>query len=228
MARPAGARGGTSDSKAEVMQTYLILRGIVMGFALAIPVGPICVLCIHRALANGWLGAFLSTLGAVLADCILGAAVGLGSSVIAPFVEHEQTPLRVIGGLFVMVVAVRSFYASLSIEPEARSSGLVREFASSFLITMFNPANLLGVLGVFAAVGTFRAGELESLESLALLIVGVFAGSTVWWLVLSIAAGAVGRRFRPVGVIWLNRGSAAVLALLGLAILGSALLGHQL
>ena len=208
------------------MQSYLILRGVVMGFALAIPVGPICVLCIHRALANGWLGAFLSTLGAVVADCILGAAVGLGSSVIAPFVEHEQTPLRVVGGIFVILVGVRSFYTTLSIEPEARKSGLVREFASSFLITMFNPANLLGVLGVFAAVGTFRSGELESVESLALLIVGVFAGSSIWWLVLSVAAGAVGKRSSPRRIVWLNRGSAGLLALLGVAILGSALLGH--
>ena len=147
------------------MQTHLLLRGIVMGFALGIPVGPICLLCIHRALANGWLTAFLSTLGAVVADCILGAAVGLGSSVIAPWVEHEQTPLRVVGGVFMVAVGVRSLYTTLSMEPEARSSSLAREFASSFLITMFNPANLLGVLGVFAAVGTFRSGELESLES---------------------------------------------------------------
>ena len=197
-----------------------------MGFALGIPVGPICLLCIHRALANGWLTAFLSTLGAVVADCILGAAVGLGSSVIAPWVEHEQTPLRVVGGVFMVAVGVRSLYTTLSMEPEARSSSLAREFASSFLITMFNPANLLGVLGVFAAVGTFRSGELESLESLALLILGVFAGSTVWWLMLSVAAGAVGKRFSPRGVVWLNRGSAAILALLGVAIMGSALLGH--
>jgi threonine/homoserine/homoserine lactone efflux protein len=211
------------------MQTHLILRGIVMGFALAIPVGPICLLCIHRALANGWLTAFLSTLGAVVADCILGAAVGLGSSKIAPLVEHEQGWLRIVGGLFVIAVAVRSFYATLSMEPEARSASLAREFASSFLITLINPANLLGVLGVFAAVGTFRTGELESVEALALLIVGVAAGSAIWWLVLSVAAGLVGKRSSPRALVWLNRGSAGILALLGLAIMvmGSGLLGHH-
>jgi threonine/homoserine/homoserine lactone efflux protein len=208
------------------MQHFLIVRGIVMGFALAIPVGPICLLCIHRALAGGWLTAFLSTLGAVMADCILGAAVGLGSSVIAPLVEHEQTPLRVVGGLFMIAVGLRSAYASPSIEPEARKNSIAREFSSSFLITMFNPANLLGVLGVFAAVGTFRTGELASIEALAVLILGVAAGSSVWWLVLSVAAGAVGKRFTRNGVVWLNRISAVFLALLGVAIMASALLGH--
>jgi threonine/homoserine/homoserine lactone efflux protein len=199
-----------------------------MGFALAIPVGPICLLCIHRALAGGWVTAFLSTLGAVVADCILGTAAGLGSSYIAPFVEHQQPYLRIVGGLFIFAVASRSFYATLSLEPEARKSGLGREFLSSFLITMFNPANYLGVLGVFAAVGTFTSSELQSLESLALLVLGVFSGSTIWWLVLSVAAGAARKRFSPRSVVWLNRGSAGFLAVFGLLILGSALLGHHL
>ncbi len=219
------ARGATA-SRAEVMQTYLFVRGIAMGFALSIPVGPIFLLCIHRALANGWLTAFLSTLGAVVADCMLGTAAALGSSYIAPWVEHQQTYLRIGGGLFIVAVAVRSYYATLSMEPEGRKFGLLREFFSSFLITIFNPANYLGVLGVFAAVGTFTSSELQSLESLALLVLGVFSGAACWWLVLSAAADAARQRFSQRSVIWLNHGSAALLAIFGLAIMGSALLGH--
>ncbi len=197
-----------------------------MGFALAIPVGPICVLCIHRALANGWLTAFLSTLGAVVADCVLGTAVALGSSFIAPVMDHDQLYLRIVGGLFIVAVAVRSFYATLSIEPEARTSSLVREFISSFLITMLNPVNYLGVIAVFAAVGTFHSTELQSVEALVLLVLGVFAGSAAWWLILSVAAGAARRRVSARGIVWLNRGSAGLLAVFGIVILGSALLGH--
>lgn len=208
------------------MQTYLFVRGIAMGFALSIPVGPIFLLCIHRALANGWLTAFLSTLGAVVADCVLGTAAALGSSYVAPFIEHQQTYLRVGGGLFIVAVAVRSYYATLSMEPEGRKVGLLREFSSSFLITMLNPVNYFGVLGVFAAVGTFHSSELQSLESLAELVLGVFAGAAAWWLVLSVATDTARRRFSQRGVIWLNHGSAALLAIFGLAIMGSALLGH--
>ncbi|HEY1721238.1 MAG TPA: LysE family transporter [Magnetospirillaceae bacterium] len=208
------------------METYLFIRGIAMGFALSIPVGPIFLLCIHRALANGWLTAFLSTLGAVVADCALGTIAALGSSYIAPWVEHQQTYLRIGGGLFIMLVAVRSYYATLSMEPEARKAGLLREFLSSFVITIFNPVNYFGVLGVFAAVGTFHANELQSLESLAELVVGVFAGASIWWMVLSIVADAARRRFAGRALIWVNHGSAALLAIFGLGIMASALLGH--
>ena len=201
------------------METHLFVRGIVMGLALAIPVGPICVLCIHRAMAGGWLAAFLSTLGAVVGDCILGAMAGLGSSVIAPFVEHEEAPLRIFGGLFLVTMGALSFRATFTLEPEARRSGLVREFASSFLITTVNPVNILGVLGVFAAVGTFKVGELEAIESLALLILGLACGSAVWWLFLSGAADFVGRRFPKRGLTLFNRSAASLLALFGFAIL---------
>jgi arginine exporter protein ArgO len=134
--------------------------------------------------------------------------------------------LRIGGGLFIVAVAVRSYYATVSMEPEARKYGLVREFFSSFLITMLNPTNYLGVLGVFAAVGTFTSSETQSLESLALLVLGVFVGSTIWWLLLAAAADAARKRFSQRSVVLLNHGSAALLALFGLAILGSALLGH--
>lgn len=210
------------------MEAYLFVRGIAMGFALSIPVGPIFLLCIHRSLANGWVTAFLSTLGAVVADCVLGTAAALGSSYVAPWVEHQQTYLRVGGGLFIVLVAIRSYYATLSMEPEGRKFGVLREFASSFLITMFNPINYFGVLGVFAAVGTFHSTELQSMESLAQLVLGVFVGAAVWWLVLSVAADAARRRFSQRGVIWLNHGSAVLLAVFGLAIMASALRGHLL
>jgi len=75
------------------------------------------------------------------------------------------------------------------------------------------------VLGVFAAVGTFKAGELEELESLGILIAGVFAGATTWWLFLSVVAGAVRHRFPARGIVWIGRAAASVLGGLGLVIL---------
>ncbi len=202
----------------------LFLRGVAMGLALAIPVGPICILCIRRALANGTLPAFLSTLGAAVADGILGACFGLGSSVVADFFEREQQTLRIVGGLFLVYLAARSFWAGVSLEPEpAGGVGLARQFVSSLLLTLFNPANILGVMGVFAAVGSSEAGDLRRL---GLLLAGVLGGSALWWLALSTAAGLVRRHFSPRVVVWMSRGSAVILGIFGLAILGSALLGH--
>ena len=39
-----------------------LAKGLLMGFAIAAPVGPIGVLCIRRTLAEGWLTGFLTGL----------------------------------------------------------------------------------------------------------------------------------------------------------------------
>ncbi|HXP96053.1 MAG TPA: LysE family translocator, partial [Telmatospirillum sp.] len=50
------------------MPSYLFLRGLAVGFALAAPVGPVGILCVRRALADGRHAAFVAGLGAAFAD----------------------------------------------------------------------------------------------------------------------------------------------------------------
>ena len=60
------------------MNLPLLLQGLIMGFAIAAPVGPIGVLCIRRTLAHGRLAGLISGLGAASADAVYGAVAGFG------------------------------------------------------------------------------------------------------------------------------------------------------
>ena len=64
---------------------FFLIKGIVLGFSIAAPVGPIGVLCIRRTLANGMKNGFLSGLGAATADAIYGLLAVLGISVVSIF-----------------------------------------------------------------------------------------------------------------------------------------------
>lgn len=204
------------------MDTYLLLRGFAIGFVMSMPIGPIWMLCIRRALASGGVTAFLATLGAAVADSILATIATLGSSIISSFFRTEQAPLHIGGGLFLIYLAIHGARTAVSLEPEQRTSSTARGFVSIFLLTLFNPGNILGVMAVFAAVGVY-APDIPSTVS---LVLGVLAGSAGWWLVLSMAAGAVRRHFSPRWIVWLNQGSALVLAIFGLTTLGSGLLDY--
>ena len=98
---------------------------------------------------------------------------------------------------------------------------LARDFVSSFLLTMTNPATMLAAMGVFAALGALsnrdpaHAGE---------LILGVFGGSTLWWLILSSMAGAVRSRCSPHWLDRLNHGLGVILTAFGLIILAGVAL----
>ena len=200
-------------------QNFLFLRGMVIGFALAAPVGPVGVLCIKRALVNGRLAAFCAGLGAAIADTIFGAVAGLGLTVVSSFLLTHQVIIRIVGGSFLIFVGLRGYGQKPSVEEEeATGSTLIKDFFASFMLAISNPATILAAIPVVAAVG---ARGLRDADSATWLVMGVFSGSTAWWLILSGAAGAVRSRFSPKILTLLNRISAVLLTVTGIFILAS-------
>ena len=78
----------------------IFLRGLLIGFSIAAPVGPIGVLCIRRTLAEGRLTGFLSGLGAASADMLYGAVAAFGLTAVQDLLVGQQVWLRLIGGVF--------------------------------------------------------------------------------------------------------------------------------
>jgi threonine/homoserine/homoserine lactone efflux protein len=201
------------------MQSILFVRGLMIGFALAAPVGPVGVLCIKRALADGRHAAFIAGMGAALADTFFGAVAGLGLTVISSFLINHQSSIRLFGGSFLILLGLRTIFGPKILSLESVSGpGPIKDFFSTFLITLSNPATIAGALGVFAALGAI---ELDHAAAATVLILGVFVGSSAWWLLLSAAAGAVRSRFSAKLLCRLNRGSGLVLALTGVGIIAS-------
>ena len=204
---------------------FLFGRGIAIGFAIAAPIGPVGVFCINKAMADGRASAIVAGLGAALADTIFGAVVGLGLGTVSLFLSQHQIALKLIGGVFMAALGIKTWVAACASAvtlPSVRGPAMWRDFAATFLITITNPATILGVMGVFAALGTSAkpAGVAESW----LLVLGVFAGSTLWWLVLSTLASAARSRFTPKRMTLFNHLSGALLVTFGALALGSLLL----
>lgn len=204
---------------------FLFGRGVAIGFAIAAPIGPVGVFCINKAMADGRAAAIVAGLGAALADTIFGAVVGLGLGTVSLFLSQHQLVLKLVGGVFMAVLGLKTWLAAFAPAvsmPSVRGPAMWRDFAATFLITITNPATILGVMGVFAALGTSAkpAGVAESW----LLVLGVFAGSTLWWLVLSTLASAARSRFTPERMRLFNHLSGALLMIFGAAALGSLLL----
>ena len=207
------------------MSDYLYLRGVAIGFAIAAPIGPVGLLCIRKALADGRVAAFVAGLGAALADTFFGAVVGLGLGAISHFVADHTAPLKVVGGLFMLALGVhtwRAAAASLDSDPDpGRGPGMARDFLSTFVITISNPGTILGVIGVFAALGA--SAQPRGMEDQVLLVAGVFTGSALWWAVLTELTIAVRARFTPARMRLFNHISGALLIGVGMLTLGALL-----
>lgn len=198
-------------------------RGVVIGLAIAAPVGPIGVLCIRRTLASGRLVGFVTGMGAATADGTYGAAAAFGLTLISGLLLREQAWVRLIGGLALGYLGLRAIFSAVASTP-ARSGtetkrGLLGAYSSTVFLTLTNPTTILSFAAVFAGlgVGSTSRGYLGA----ALLVAGVFAGSALWWLILSSTVTALRSRFRPGIVGWVGRASGAVLLAFGLLALVS-------
>ncbi len=195
-----------------------VLRGLVIGLAIAAPVGPIGLLCIRRTLADGRALGLATGLGAATADAVYGAVAAFGLTAVTDVLVGGERWLRLLGGAFLCYLGARTFRA----RPAERAAGpvpggLAAAWASTFALTLANPATILSFAAVFAGLGAGASGYAGA----SALVLGVFAGSALWWLVLSIGVGLLRARLRG-ALSWVNRLSGALLAALGAA----ALLGR--
>jgi len=197
-------------------------KGLLIGFAIAAPVGPIGVLCIRRTLAYGRRSGLASGLGAATADALYGCVAGFGLTVISHFLIHHQWGLRFVGGIFLFYLGIRTFLSRPGgTPPAARRLDLAGDYFSTFFLTLANPLTILAFAVIFAGLGLGAAGG--TFFEAGILVGGVFLGSALWWWILSFGVGAFRDRFNPRGLRWINRISGLIILGFGVAALVSCL-----
>jgi len=205
------------------MLLIFFLKGIAVGIVIAVPVGPVGVLCVRRTIFEGRLFGFLSGLGAATADTIFGIVAGFGLTVVSDVLLDYQTWLRAAGGLFLVYIGVNALRKRIvrSEAPEKNAENLLSAYLSTFALTITNPVTILAFLGIFAGVGF--TGEEATLGRAAMLVAGVLAGSLIWWLGISLGAGLFRKSVGERHLIVLNRVSGGILTLSGIGLLISLL-----
>ena len=197
-----------------------LLKGALIGLAVAAPVGPIGMLCIQRALAGGMLVGFASGLGAAAADAFYGAVAALGIGAVMRTLEAHANAIRIVGGLLLLLLALQTFRRSGEAPSAAAApgaGGIATAFASVAILTLANPATILSFLAIFASVG-----DVAARHPLA-LVAGVFLGSAAWWLFLASVTASLRTRVTPGIRRMIDVASAICLAGFGILALVSAL-----
>lgn len=205
------------------MDPRLIITGFVIGFSIAAPVGPIGVLCIRRTLAEGRLHGLVSGLGAATADAIYGCIAGFGLTFISDLLVKEQFWLRLVGGVFLCFLGVRTLLAKpRETEQSDKRTGLLGAYGSTFALTLTNPVTILSFAAIFAGVGV--GSTIVDYGSASLLVFSVFAGSASWWLILSGTVNLLRKKVTPQVLTWINRVSGAIILGFGVLVLVSLFL----
>ncbi len=215
------------------------IKGLIVGFLVAAPIGPVAVMCIHRTLNHGRLSGHVCGLGASFADTVLGAIAALGLGFLAHEIVANQNWLRLVGGAVLCLLGLRMVFARrLSgrtkaqemAETLAEAKGLRHpaagrqgfdahfgNFASAFVVMLTNPVTLFSFIALFAAIDIGRIGE--ELRWGGALVLGIFAGSVLWWSLLTLLSSLFRHHLGSDGLLWINRVSGALILAFGMVVL---------
>lgn len=200
----------------------LFLKGLMIGFSIAAPVGPIGVLCINRTLKAGLAAGLISGLGAALADAFYGCVAGFGFVSVSSFLQRYETFIRLFGGFFLAYLGVKIFLShNENKSMDDKASTLWQDLCSTFVLTLSNPATILAFLAIYSGFGIVEAGA--NYREAGCIVFGVFLGSLLWWLVLCSSVQVIQHKLSAGAMTWLNRLSGTILILIALWTLLSAI-----
>jgi threonine/homoserine/homoserine lactone efflux protein len=196
------------------MDPTFFTRGLVIGFTVAMAVGPMSVLTMRRTIAHGRLHGLVSGLGIATADASYGAVAAFGLTAVTSALVGARTALGLIGGVFLVWLGIRTMRAHPSATAAAADDrpGLAGAYVSIYGLTMTNPMTILSFAAIFAGFGLGGGGPIDA----AFLTVGVLLGSSLWWVTLTTVVGGLRARLTLAVLVWVNRVSGAVLLGFGL------------
>jgi threonine/homoserine/homoserine lactone efflux protein len=197
------------------MEPIFFLKGLIIGFAMAVPIGPIGIMCIRKTLAEGHSRGLIIGLGAATADSMYGIIAAFGLTFVSDVIATQHFWLRLVGGGLLLFLGIRTFRAKRK-DPSIPldNKGLLRSYVSSFLLALTNPVTIFAFVAVFAAFGL---GHKLNIISACILVLGVFAGSCLWFLTLGYVATLFRKKLDSGGLRWVNRISGVLLILSGVA-----------
>ncbi|MDA8421845.1 MAG: LysE family transporter [Nitrospiraceae bacterium] len=198
------------------------LKGLIVGFVIAVPMGPIGILCARRTLTHGRKAGFFSGMGAATADVLYGFIAAFGVPFISDLFAGKQVWLRLSSGAFLCLLGVKTFIekperknlSSILKKKKKRHAGM---YVSTFFLTLTNPLTIFSLAAVFAGLGL--TGIRSSIISALILVLGVFLGSVLWWLFFTGVFSVFKRRFSHHEIQWINRIAGLIIAGSGVLVL---------
>ena len=200
----------------------ILLRGFCVGVAASITVGPVAVLCIQRTLSKSRRSGIVSGLGVAAADTLMAMIAYFCYSMLQAQIDQYNQLLRVVAGIFVVIVGVYIFFQNPVPQIRRNRAGktsLTQDFASIFGLTIANFVLVTSLYPDFLrGFQKFRRVETFDVAGLGrgfLVIVGFFGGAILWWTSLAFLINLFRRRFRPRHMLTINHVAGIIIGVLG-------------
>lgn len=200
------------------MLVTVLLKGVIIGFSLAAPIGPVGMMCIRRTLTHGHLRGFVSGLGAATADSVYAIVAAFGITLISNFIVQHEYSIRLVGSVLLILLGIRTLLVHPVVkDPKNGINGHASAYVTMFLLTFTNPMTLFAFAVVFAGIGAGSA--VGDTVTACILVAGVFLGSATWFLFMTTAVHIYKDKFKVWGLKIVNIIAGSFILLCGIVVL---------
>ena len=199
----------------------MIFRGMLVGLASSITVGPVAVLCIQRTLSKSRQSGLMSGVGVACADTLMATVAYFCYSMMQSWLDQNALFMRVTCGIMIVAVGVYIFLQNPVTQIRRNRAGktdLWQDFGSMFGFTLANMLMIIPYIFVFFGMFSIETSQTVSMNSLllgALHLLGFFGGAVCWWFLLTSLINLFRNRFRPRHLLWINRIAGCLIGALG-------------
>lgn len=198
----------------------LMLKGILLGLTVSIPLGPIGIILINRAIKRGMLSGFFSGLGLATADTLLALLAGVGFTVIISFINKERFIISIIAGLIIIGVGLKVFLSNPVKDirnREKTDKSLWRDYYSVFVLSISNPYTIFIYVAFFSGIQI--NGNVKPEMVPFFLVPGVLIGTIGWWFFLSYFVSRFKKKIRLRLIVRLTKIAGIIILIIGIIVL---------
>jgi threonine/homoserine/homoserine lactone efflux protein len=194
----------------------IIIKGILIGLCISVPLGPIGMLTIQRTLNRGQRYGIATGLGATTSDLIYTIVTLFFLSFVLDFIEEHRFIIQLIGSLVVAYFGWYIYRSNPSTQPkpnESRKHSLFSDFVTSFGLTFSNPLVLFVLIALFA-----RFEFITNKTTLLLSVTGILSilgGAILWWSLLTFLVSRFKNKLNMRELKLINQITGIVIILIG-------------
>lgn len=192
----------------------LLAKGILIGFLVSIPLGPIGVLVIQRTVNKNRIAGLMSGMGAALSDTLYAIIAGFSLTFIIDFIQANEILFQCVGAVVVLALGIHIFFKNPVTDlrrNRLRGNTHFQDIISSFLVTFSNPLTVFVFLAVFTSSGV--AVSLEQPYHSFFVILGIFTGAFIWWFSLSGIVSLFRHKINLRLLWWINKTAGVIIVL---------------
>ena len=169
--------------------TAAVLAGLLAGYGIAIPVGPVGAYLVALTARSGWRTGAAGALGVATVDGGYALVAVVGGSALAAVLAPAEPVLRWVAVLLLVVLGARTVLSATSTGmADVASAAPWRTYANLVGLTAVNPTTVI----YFVALVVGSAADRTVAEHAA-FVVAAFVASASWQLLLAGGGALLGR-----------------------------------